>query len=551
MNYATFDIESVNWIDLIYIGFYDGNDFYLFETVSDFLRFVSKPKYKGYKIYAHNGGRFDFLFLLSDEKYFHNFSFGALQNGRPIQLFFNGVEFRDSFSLLPQSLDSLSKSFDVKHKKQKIDYSKIRKNKKTVEYLKYDCIALYEILQKFFQSDYVKNYNLKLTIASQSLEVFSKGFSLFKELSLPTSINSYLRKFYHGGRVEVYKMFGKNLNYYDINSLYPYVMLNEFPSGDFEFTKKYKNGYIGFYEVKCTLPNNYIGLGLVSKEKNYFVNGKGTYYFSSATIDFLVYTFGIKFKIINGIYFKEKYTLFNNFVNFFYNIKQNSDGANKAIAKLFLNSLYGKFGQREIYESIVEYNGQIKFKPLESDFFSGFVIVERNGKHLFSNVAIASYITELARLEHLKYLLECNSNIYYCDTDSFLTTKKFDTSNEIGKLKLVGKYDEGIFLNSKCYALKNKNESKILMKGFSSELFNYNDFENALYYNKEMSQEKNRMLGFKESMKRKNKVLHSNGAFLKLVSEKRTILEKYDKRKLIKNEKYVWNTEPFDFNEIL
>jgi hypothetical protein len=38
-----------------------------------------------------------------------------------------------------------------------------------------------------------------------------------------------IKQGYYGGITEVYKPFGKNLYYYDVNSLYPFAALNDMP----------------------------------------------------------------------------------------------------------------------------------------------------------------------------------------------------------------------------------------------------------------------------------------------------------------------------------
>lgn len=45
---------------------------------------------------------------------------------------------------------------------------------------------------------------------------------------------------YSGAITEVYKPYGENLYYYDVNSLYPYVSLQDLPGIDC-----YKEHYIG------------------------------------------------------------------------------------------------------------------------------------------------------------------------------------------------------------------------------------------------------------------------------------------------------------------
>lgn len=54
---------------------------------------------------------------------------------------------------------------------------------------------------------------------------------------------------------------------------------------------------------------------------------------------------------VNGYIF-ERGQVFNDYVNHFYNVKMNSTGSDRNIAKLMLNSLYGKFGMNPIMERI-------------------------------------------------------------------------------------------------------------------------------------------------------------------------------------------------------
>jgi hypothetical protein len=67
-----------------------------------------------------------------------------------------------------------------------------------------------------------------------------------------------MRYAFYGGHVDVYKPIGNNIKYYDINSLYPFVMANNnFPIGNptLSFDKDLNN-YFGFVYCKIITPNN-------------------------------------------------------------------------------------------------------------------------------------------------------------------------------------------------------------------------------------------------------------------------------------------------------
>ena len=78
---------------------------------------------------------------------------------------------------------------------------------------------------------------------------------------------SDIKQAYHGGITEVYKPWGKNLYYYDINSLYPFAAINDMPGLScrkllLSDNKSIENLFGFFYcridatQVKC----NYLGL---------------------------------------------------------------------------------------------------------------------------------------------------------------------------------------------------------------------------------------------------------------------------------------------------
>ena len=69
-----------------------------------------------------------------------------------------------------------------------------------------------------------------LTISKLAYEIFSKDY-LRVDKSIPhinkRAIYRDIKLGYYGGNTEVYKPFGENLYYYDVNSLYPYMSYND------------------------------------------------------------------------------------------------------------------------------------------------------------------------------------------------------------------------------------------------------------------------------------------------------------------------------------
>lgn len=46
---------------------------------------------------------------------------------------------------------------------------------------------------------------------------------------LNNALDSFIRRSYFGGATDYYKKYVTNAKYYDVNSLYPYAMLNDMP----------------------------------------------------------------------------------------------------------------------------------------------------------------------------------------------------------------------------------------------------------------------------------------------------------------------------------
>jgi hypothetical protein len=192
---------------------------------------------------------------------------------------------------------------------------------------------------------------------------------------------------------------------------------------------------------------------------------------------------GYEFKLIKGYEFS-KSNLFGEYVNHFFNIKRNSSGAHKAIAKLHLNGLYGYFGRRQdlietvnisnnsltsylstrIVKEVLEINNDYSTLLLASNINSTALIklnmvcesnIKNVTKFVMSNVALAAAVTAYARIHMIYYKLLPGT--VYTDTDSIFTTDilpELLIGNDLGEMKdeLNGKViKEGLFLGQKKY----------------------------------------------------------------------------------------------------
>lgn len=135
-------------------------------------------------------------------------------------------------------------------------------------------LTLYEVLSKANKQlflDYDIDMTKSHTISGLALKLFLLKY--YKN-NIPNiskkSVYTELKQGYYGGITEVYKPYGKNLFYYDINSLYPFASLNDMPglkcknilitnSKDMPFgflycvidTTNVKQQYLGLLPLRC------------------------------------------------------------------------------------------------------------------------------------------------------------------------------------------------------------------------------------------------------------------------------------------------------------
>ena len=294
--------------------------------------------------------------------------------------------FRDSLKLIPSTIKQMAKDFGLEVSKGEIEYrgekdfpykptaEEIDYHKRDIEILAkclkimkdngYDSIttsacALNEykrILCGFTKEKYKECKNAKKICNNYFLSVFPK---------LTPEEDSYIRKSYFGGiswvnpniinKEIVPKYNGIVL---DRKSMHPSNMYYEllpygrpvYYEGKYQEDKTY-NLYIQQIFVKFTWKKNKIpflhGAGNFASNSNFMLESapEGSYltltnidlelFLQSADIEFIDY--------IDGVKFMSSRNLFKPYIDYYYSMKENNKGSLKAIAKLMLNGLYGKF----------------------------------------------------------------------------------------------------------------------------------------------------------------------------------------------------------------
>lgn len=99
-----------------------------------------------------------------------------------------------------------------------------------LEYMKQDILLLGGVMQKaqdIYWTEYHVDIVTKRTLSSLALTIFRTKY--YDPKNWPIYIpnrnqDSFIRRGYYGGHVDAYIPYGENLYYYDVNSLYPFIM---------------------------------------------------------------------------------------------------------------------------------------------------------------------------------------------------------------------------------------------------------------------------------------------------------------------------------------
>lgn len=378
----------------------------------------------------------------------------------------------------------------------------------TLSYLSKDLISLYQILVKVNRAlflDFNVNMTKCLTITKMAYEIFSKHY-LNPNKPIPHVIKRDLYKDiklgYYGGNTEVYIPYGENLYYYDVNSLYPYVSLN-----DMVGLKCHKQEYIGvkanldelfgFFYCEVEAPvNKYLGILPVRIDVGIiFPVGKWSGMYFSEELKYAAEE-GYKINIQWGYNFNRVSNVFTEYVDNLYIMKsQPKNITQKNLAKSLLNYLYGGFGMdinkpitkivdNETFNEIlltrkittkkditdddilVTYSSDLDESVCDSfniDFIEALKNVKTStNSNTFKNVSvpIAAAVTSYGRIHITKIkdkIIKMGGNIYYSDTDSIVTDIKLPIDmvdpKALGKLKLEYEVKRGYFIGAKTYCL--------------------------------------------------------------------------------------------------
>jgi DNA polymerase type B, organellar and viral len=485
-------------------------------------------------IFSHNLGSFDGYFLFRGLLELPEVNIGKVNSIIDELHRFIGIDiiwkdtkfiFKDSLRIFPISLQELCTIFEVEGKlfPYNPQFNKISlfENqellKQFINYSQQDSICLLKALTKA-QNIYIEEHEVDLaTIWSTSTLSFKIFRQKFLEINIPTltkKLDSIIRLAYIGGSTDYYFKYGENLKHYDVNSLYPKAMCNQMPIeflGETEGTNAKLEDIFGFAEARITTPKNMAIPLLPFKIDNETLHPLGSWigvYFTEELK--AVEKYGYKIELIKVYKFSQS-NIFTKYIEYFYNIKKNSKGALRLIAKMHLNQLYGYFGRRKtlietknVYTNeLLKYYGsytifsEIKINDQISTILMGVNLdydlineikeemdleLITNFRKVKSNVAIAAAVTSYARIEMMKYKVLPDIKIFYTDTDSIIIQGNLDhkfIGSELGLMKDElegGLIKKAYFLGIKKYGyIDNNNLTHSVFSGVERNSLTWND----------------------------------------------------------------------------
>ncbi|KAH6556220.1 hypothetical protein KP509_1Z195900, partial [Ceratopteris richardii] len=492
---------------------------------------ISYSKGKGTrKVYFHNLSRFDGIlimkYLLDDkgERWIikpiireHNvYQIKVYSKKNPKEVV---LDIRDSLKLLPGSLDLLANTMcpelggkgQLNHEELN-EFNISSRRQECLKYLEQDILLLAGILRKA-QEKYWVRYQIDIT---KSLTVSALAMKIYRTYYYPDTLPIYkpqpnqaafIREGYYGGHTDVYIPYGRDLYYYDVNSLYPYAMTKPMPGGApvwHSLQGANLSKLFGFVKAKVTCPDDikvpFLPYRNPETGSLVFPTGTFTGVYFTEELKYAV-SIGYSVELQHGYLFSKIDSPFSDFVREIYAerviAKKDGDEVMSQLHKLTMNSLYGRFGIKPVC-NITEICDQEKAESLMSIYKFGPTTPLNDTHYVLSytaslqGMASHSQISEYAKSRsHWTNSVNDNSTsavqmsaavtayarihmypfislpgCHYTDTDSVVLDKPLEESlvcsKSLGKLKLEFLVSEGYFLAPKCYALALSQDKHII-----------------------------------------------------------------------------------------
>lgn len=457
----------------------DDLDYMEFTDTKEFIEYMSEIECI---CYIHNGGKFDFHFLT---QYIEDWQPLTIISGRLAKFRVGNCEFRDSVCIIPAPLSA--------YQKEEIDYNIFEEGErekpenwaKISAYLQSDCIYLGQMVRQF-----INDYGLHITQATAAL----KNWEKIADIKKPETSQSYyeeMKDYYYGGRVQCFQsgIIETEFEVIDIKSAYPYAMVHEHPWGQ---AFGYSDDLNGWSDDKISrafielVADSRGAFPVRTKEGLFFPDDGEKRKFTITGWEYLaaIETGTLQNAQIEMVRYYYDTISFKEYVDHFFSIKADADkmlarldsdhpdygywAATRLFAKIFLNSLYGKFASNP--ENYAEYmtvpaNNLEGATAIEGWDFCKLLSAETavitrplpEEKYKFYDVAVAASITGFVRAYLWKAIKEAKG-VLYCDTDSIACEHvgNVNIGPDLGNWEREAQCDMAAIAGKKLYAFRRK-----------------------------------------------------------------------------------------------
>lgn len=423
----------------------------------------------------------EFSALISD---MHQFYSMKINTGK------HTIQILDSLKIIPLKVSAIPKAFGLDEAKGEIDYTLPREvgyvpTEEEISYLYHDVSIVAKALKFMFDRGLKK-----MTQASNALANFKEPIKNDFDCLFPYDFASdaFIRNSYKGGFTYLSPKFA-NMDIgaglvFDVNSLYPSVMYNSLlpyglPKpyvGKYEYDSEYPL-YVQHISCIFKIKPNHIPTIMIKNSRlfsdnEYLESSDGMdveLFLTNVDLDLFLDHYDIKNLIYyDGYKFKGSYDIFKRYIDYWYREKEQAaiehNAGRKQIAKLMLNSLYGKFGTSPYKANKIPYwdkeENRMRYKTSNPHIESALY------------VAMASFITAYARNKTIRAAQSVYPRFIYADTDSLhLVGTDIPENLDVHPTRLGAWDNELIFskakyLRSKCYIEyghdpKTKDEDKL------------------------------------------------------------------------------------------
>lgn len=419
------------------------------------------------------------------------------------------IQLRCSYKLFPKSIKDIGEMVGIEKLNETHNYDELKDYKsiedipqEEIDYITNDVRIMVELIR------YLKEKGVKgITMSSSAYKNWLKDKYMLCKNEMKKNTNEevveIVRKSYRGGITKVNpKYAGIEFNdviSFDVNSLYPSVMYeNPMPVGDGKIYNTIEEGRRDRRSlfIVCV----FVQYAKVREGRHAFIGNQSgfsyarKYSYDEVLENKMLYLWLDEFRLFELVYegqyviqkcvgWKKANYVFKDYIDRWYEVKRNAKNeTERSLAKLMLNSLYGKFGMND--------NRVTKIPCAVGDNCIVYKTIDNNTTYYYKEVA--SYITSKARCKLASFMNRCGDNFLYCDTDSVYYIghdipdifKDVVDSKKLGYWKYEGHYTRFKALKAKCY-LKQLDDGTIERRIAGcpkecAELITFDNFQSGL-----------------------------------------------------------------------